>query len=249
MLIRVFIYFPIILWISKKIHIQDFRLRLGIFIIFVLSYYVVSKYQNIISDKVTHFIFNNPTPIQARIINVSPLFWFLYFILGIYISLNYRNFKTLVLKFKIPVIICYIILLAYSYLNQINIIEFNRSLSLLYYIFTILCWYIISVNLSNAANVYSLFNFISKYSFSGYLAHILVAEGVVNSIRSYLHLKDWLIIGLLSWALTALISPIIVKFINYIPYSEFVTGVDSPKYRKQIPTSTNNINTSKVIDK
>lgn len=246
MLLRVLIYFPIILYISKKIHIQDLRLRLGIFVMFLLSYYEISKYQNIISNKVTHFIFNNPVPIQARIINVSPLFWSLYFILGIYISLNYKNFKTFVLKFKFPIVIGYIILLIHSYLNQINIIKFNRSLSLMYYIFTILCWYIISIYLSYSINVYNLFNFISKYSFAGYLVHILVAANVVNFVRLYFHLNNWLIIGLLTWILTIFISLIIIKLISYIPYSEFVTGVYSSKHKKQIQTNINNINISKV---
>ena len=116
----------------------------------------------------------------------------------------------------------------------------------MYYIFTILCWYIISIYLSYSINVYNLFNFISKYSFAGYLVHILVAANVVNFVRLYFHLNNWLIIGLLTWILTIFISLIIIKLISYIPYSEFVTGVYSSKHKKQIQTNINNINISKV---
>jgi hypothetical protein len=223
MIIRLLLYFPIILYISKKIHKQNIKLRSGIFIALILSYYEVSKYQNVISDKLVHFIFNNPTEIQQRIVNISPLFWFLYFVVGIYISLNYKNFKLKILKFKIPVIVIYLLLFTYSYLNEMDKVKFIRSLSLLYFVFTILFWYILSVVLSNKIKVYDFFNFISKYSFASYLAHILVVSKVLNDVR--IHFHDWLLVGLLTWTITSLLTPLLIKFISYVPYSEFLTGV------------------------
>ena len=228
MIIRLLLYFPIILWVAKKIHNQNIKLRIVVLITLILSYYEVSKYQNIISDKLIHFIFNNPTEIQEKIVNISPLFWFLYFVLGIYICLNYENFKTKILKFKIPVMITYMLLFIYAYLNEMDKVKFVRSLSLLYFVFTILFWYILSVSLSSKIKVYNCFNFISKFSFASYLAHVLVVSRVVNDVRLYFH--DWLIVGLITWITTSLLTPLLIKFISYIPYSQFITGVNGTQY-------------------
>ncbi|MEW9095824.1 MAG: acyltransferase [Clostridiaceae bacterium] len=233
MIIRLYIYFPLILFAAKKIHEQNLILRILVFLTLVLSYYQVSKYQSLISNKFTHFIFNNPTEIQAKIINVSPLFWSLYFILGIYIALNYEAFKKRILKFKIPVIFIYISLFVYAYLNEMEKVKFNRGLSLLYFVFSILAWYIISVSLSNKIKIYSFFNFISKYSFASYMYHILVVGFVVNNVRIYLNLNDWLAIGLTTWMMTSILTPVLIKIISYIPYSEFITGTKKKHYKNK----------------
>lgn len=230
MVIRLFIYFPSILFIAKKVHTQNLTLRISIFITLILSYYQVSKYQNVISNKLSHFLFSNPTKIQARIVNVSPLFWFLYFVLGIYIGLNYKTFKDKILKFKVPVIFTYIALFLYAFLNEMSQIKFNRGLSLFYSVFSILAWYIISVSLSNKIKTYNFLNFISKYSFASYLYHISVVGIVVNKVRWNLKLNDWLAVGLLTWGVSSILTPFLIKLITYIPYSQFITGINRPHH-------------------
>lgn len=135
MIIRVFIYFPIILLIAKKIHKQKLIFRILVFIMIILSYYEISKYQNIISNKFISFLFTNPTKLQSKFINITPLFWYLYFVIGIYISLNYKIFKEKILKLKVPVLFFYLSLFLYSYLNEMKFIKFNRWLSLSYFVF------------------------------------------------------------------------------------------------------------------
>ena len=236
MTIRLFVYFPIILLIAKKVHKQDLKLRIVILITVILSYYEVSKYNNVIANNISFFIFKNPTEIQQRIINISPLFWFLYFVLGLYIAFNYKFFKKTILKFKVPVIGIYILLFIYSYLNEINKIKFSRSLSLLYYVFTILLWYIISVGLTDKNKIYTFFNFIGKYSFAGYMVHLLVVRIVFNQLSVYLPFNYTLVIGILTWILTSVTTPLLVKLITFIPYTVFITGIDSVHDKKQILT-------------
>ncbi|WP_414647325.1 acyltransferase family protein [Clostridium tetani] len=229
MIIRLFIYFPIILLIAKKVHKQKFIVRILVFITLIISYYQVSKYQNVISNKIVGFLFTNPTKLQGRIINISPLFWYLYFVIGIYIALNYKTFKEKILKFKIPVLFFYLALFIYAYLNEMNFIKFNRSLSLSYFVFSILAGYILSVKLSNNISLYSILNFISKYSFGAYLCHILVIGRVVNKVRWMFNLKDWLAVGLITWITSSILSTCLIKLINLVPYTKFITGIKHKK--------------------
>lgn len=230
MVIRIFIYFPLILLVSKKINKCRFKLRIGIFITFIASYYEVSKYQNIISNKISMFLFYNPTDLQKKIINVSPLFWFIYFIIGIYIAMNYKNFKNIIFKYKKYVFITYLILLLYSFLNEMNVIKFQRWLSLFYYISTILSWYTISILLSNKERIYKFFNFIGKYSFVGYIIHVSISIKVVGIVGTYS--KDLLIKGFMTWFITVILTTIIVKIITFIPCTKIITGV-TPVFKIQ----------------
>lgn len=223
MTIRLLMYFPIILYLSKIINKSNDIIKITVFIILSILYYYLSKYQYIISSNLIYLIFSNPTQNQKRLINITPLFWYLYFIIGIYISFDYNKFKDIVIKNKFLITICYIFLLIYSYLTQIQIIKFNRVLSLSYYIFSFLALYIFSYKISNKTKAYKFFNFIGKYSFSAYLSHILVVNNLANIIPS----KNILFYGFSIWIGTSIITPCIIKCISYFPYTKFITGVKS----------------------
>ncbi|AWI06220.1 acyltransferase [Clostridium drakei] len=243
MAVRLFIYLPLILWILKKVHVQNFILRFFVFVSITLSYYEVSKYENVISDKVIHFIFNNPTAVQMKIINISPFFWFLYFVMGIYIALNYEVFKRTVLKFKVLIIIIYIGLFTYAYLDEMNMVPFVRSIYLLYFVFSILAWYIISVMLSNRAVIYSIFNFFGKYSFGSYLSHVLLIQSILKIIMFKYGIRDWLAVGTVLWISSCIVNTILIKAISHIPYGYFITGNKEKSYIEMIKS----INIKRVV--
>ncbi|WP_125153548.1 acyltransferase [Clostridium rectalis] len=240
MIIRLFLYFPIILWISKKIYNSNKIIRAMIFTSIFPIYYMINKYQNVISDNVGKFIFTNPSELQQKFINVSILFWILYFILGIYISLNFTFFKKTITKFKWVVILVYMCLLSYSFLNEIGQVKFVRSIYILFNIFTILFFYVISVYLSKKHICYNTFNFISKYSFAAYMGHIIIINKVVSFVMTTFNTTDKLFVGVLTWIITSFITPLFISIINCIPYFHYVTGTkhnilkDILKYRNSL---------------
>lgn len=236
--IRLLIYFPIILYFFKKIRQSSLKFKSVTFILLIISYYYISKYQTIISSNLINFVFTNPTKYEKRLINISPLFWYLYFIIGVYISFNYKKFKDNILKYKTIIITCYMILLMYSYLNLVKVIKFNRILSLSYYIFSFLALYILAVKLSTKVKIYNFFNFINKYSFGSYLAHILVINKVSNILKLYFNINNILVYGFILWIGSSIITPLIIKIISYIPYTKFVTGVKSVSYISYIKSIT-----------
>ncbi|MBV7272841.1 acyltransferase [Clostridium sp. PL3] len=224
MVIRVFFMFPIILCIAKKVHLMNVKIRTSIFILLVCLYYPVSRIQNTISDNVGKLIFGTPTDIQQRIINISVLFWYLYFILGIYLALNYEYIKKKLIQYRAIVFIIYGISLIYAYLNEIEKIRFIRFLSLSYMVFSVLTFYLIALSLKEKNKVYKLMKFISDYSFTSYMAHIIVINYVVNITMLVLNTRNYLIVGIFALVITSLTTPVIIKFISYFPFSEYITG-------------------------
>ncbi|PRR80123.1 Acyltransferase family protein [Clostridium liquoris] len=234
MILRLYIYVPVILYIAKKIHNSSNTLRITVFISVFPLYYMISKYQYTICQSLGKFIFTNPTELQQKFINISPMFWILYFILGIYIELNYETFKNIIMKFKWIVIAAYLPLLVYAYLNEIKAVEFKRSLYILFMLFTILAVYILALYLADFKKLYNKLKFIGDYSFAAYMSHIIVLNWMANYLQLRFGIKDYLILGLCVLVITLIITPLIICFLSYFPYSQYVTGV-----RKNIMKSIN----------
>lgn len=224
MVLRVFLIFPIILWIAKKVHLMNIKIRTGIFILLVYVYYLVSKFQNVISDNVGIFIFGTPTEVQQRIINISAVFWYLYFLLGIYVALNYEYIKKKLIQYRVVIFISYGLSFVYSYLNEIEKVEFIRAIYLLNMVLSILVFYLVSVMLAEKNKVYRILKFIGDYSFGAYMAHIMVVNFMANIIMIELDTRNYLVVGVLTLIITSVVTPAIIKLISYIPYSEYVTG-------------------------
>ena len=224
MVLRVFLIFPIILWIAKRIHLMNVKIRTGIFILLVYVYYLTSKFQNVISDNVGIFIFGTPTEMQQRIINISAVFWYLYFLLGIYFALNYQYIKKKLIQYRVVIFISYGLSFIYSYLNEIEKVEFIRVIYLLNMALSILVFYLVSVMLAEKNKVYRILKFIGDYSFGAYMAHIMVVNFMANEIMIELNTRNYLVVGILTLIITSLVTPALIKLMSYIPYSEYITG-------------------------
>ncbi len=236
MILRLYLIFPIILLIAKKIHSANIKIRVVVCIGLTVLYYYVSKYTNVIQDNVISFLFKNPNELQHKIINISPLFWYIYFVLGMYFALNYVYIKNKVLKNKNIIFIAYVPLLVYAYLREINYnnIQFVRVLWILYVIVSILVFYVISIKLIDKIKVYSVMRYISDYSFAAYMAHILVINYAVFYTMKFFHTKNNLVLGISSWIITSLVTTFFISVISLIPYSQFVTGAKNTRIRLEI---------------
>ncbi|WP_446898935.1 acyltransferase [Clostridium sp. LBM24168] len=227
MILRLYIVFPLIFLAAKKIHGTNLMSRIFIFIISIIVYYDVNKYNNIISEFIIQLIFGNASILQRRIVNVSIIFWYLYFVIGIYVGLNYKYIKEKLLKYKIAVFLIYICMFVYEYMNEIYPEKFHfvRGISIAYYVSSILVFYIVSILLSNKLKFYKFMNFFGRYSFCAYMIHVILIGNVVQYIRIYFNIKDYLLLGISTWIIVCVISVLFVKIINYIPYSCYITGI------------------------
>ncbi|MGE5628909.1 MAG: acyltransferase [Solirubrobacterales bacterium] len=225
MVIGLFIIFPAILWFVRKVHPLSIEIRTAVFTIFTILYYYVAKYQTSIADAAGKFIFGTPTEVQQRILNISILFWYLYFMLGICFILNYDYLKEKLLKYKILIYICYGLLYIYAFLNETDKIDYIRVVSLLYIIFSITTFYLISVKLAKNELVYKALKFIGDYSFAAYMAHVIVVNYMANQIMLDFNTHNYLFTGILTLIITVVLTPVIIKILSFFPYSEYITGV------------------------
>lgn len=224
MVLRVFLIFPVILWAAKKIHLMNIKIRTSTFIFLVCLYYPILKFKDTISFLMGKLIFGTVTDVQQRIINISILFYYLFFVLGIYFIFNFQYVKAKLLQYRTVVFIIYGFLFVYAYLREIKEDTSVTPMSILYNVLSITAFYLIAVSLAKKDKIYKILRFISDYSFAAYMAHVIVLNYVSNNIMVWLNTRNYLIVGILTLIITSLVTPAIIKLISYIPFSEYITG-------------------------
>lgn len=232
-IIRLYLIFPFILLLVRRLNKNKLYLKFVFLILSFISYLFILKNNNKISDFVCKLIFQNPNDFEKRFINITPLFWGLYFIIGIYIILDYNNFKEKILKYKFYVIASYIMSISYTYYIEIKdvlgnpfpYIKFNYAISVINNILGIMFFYIISVYITSWSKkgIFNLFQFISRYSYASYMLHIIVIEEFANIIPQTGNIYssfEFLFVGIF-------VTTFFCYIISYLPYSEYIIGVKS----------------------
>lgn len=173
MILRIYLYFPIILLITKIVLKKNIYVKSGVFIFLAYLYsYVLNHYG--ISEFVSEHLFKNPSDLEKKFVNVSPIFYYFYFILGVYAICNYKKFKEKILKFKYLIIMVYVITLGFYYYIEITerynfglpILKSNIEMSILYRSISILFFYLISCIIMDKFHiVLKILTLISRYSF------------------------------------------------------------------------------------
>lgn len=224
MIIRLYLYFPLILWAAKKIHKQNAFIRVMVAVFSVVVYYLVTNNQTPITISVSQLIFGSPSELEQRIVYISPLFWFLFFNLGIYIAMNYQKAMALFNRYQFMITGIFIGLFIYAYLYEMNILPFDRGLYLIYTVFSLLFMYVLSTWLASIKRVYAVGKFLSDYSYAAYMAHVLVLQHSSNEIILRIGNGSYLLVGVLTLIFTVVYTPILIWAMGLIPFHEFLTG-------------------------
>ena len=175
MILRIYLYFPIILWAVRKIGHKSIYVKGIVFVILTYLYWLVLNHYEIL-DFVKNILFKNPTDAQKKLLNVSPLFYYIYFVIGVYAACNYKKFKEIILKCKYAVIALYVLCFGFHYYiavseRWIGMPQINSSIitSIIYKVSSVLFFYVISCIISqNLEVVFNILKYISRYSFSAY---------------------------------------------------------------------------------
>lgn len=178
MIMRLYLIIPLVILIVRKIHKLNKYTRIIMFLIQFPIYYYISTYSYSFSIKLGKFIFINPTELQQKFINISIINWSLYFIIGIYIANYYNLFKKAIKKYKWCVVVGHFITLAYEYLKHIEVVKYYLLLHIGYTVCSIMFVYLIGLYLSQSKLIYKVLKFIGDYSFAGYMAHVILYNGI-----------------------------------------------------------------------
>lgn len=232
MIIRIYLYFPLILIFIRKLMKKSMFIKVSFFIFYALGYWIVLKNNNDITNSIGKLLFKNPTELQQKFINITPLIWSLYFVIGAYFILSYTNFKHIILKYKYAIVAIYSMTISYYYYTQVTdvignpipYIKFDHAIYIFHCIVSILFFYVISYYIAyKLIYISKLFKFIGKYSFPAYMIHVIVLEYLVR----YMPYPPVLSSPIKLLLITIIAAPTICYLANYLPYSEYLIGVKS----------------------
>lgn len=237
MTIRLYLYIPLIFLFIKKLNGTSILIKKLFFILSFVLYYLLLKNNNYVTSAIGKLIFGNPSKLQQSFINITPLLWIFYFIVGAYMILNYTKLKNLVKKYKYAVIGTYIILFSYFYYDDIKdfignplpFIKFDHALYIVYVTSAIIFFYMLSLYINTVSKKITTFlSFIGKYSFPAYMLHIIVIQKWSEKIPS----TNYLYTPLIKLLVAAIITPIICCIISYIPGSKYLIGIRAKSKNK-----------------
>lgn len=231
MILRIYLYFPIILWITKKVLKQNIYIKSGVFILLAYLYSYVLNHYGIAGFVIEH-LFKNPSDLEKKLVNISPIFYYFYFVIGVYAICNYKKFKEKVLKFKYLISAVYIITFGFYFYIAVTeryslglpVLKSSIEMSILYRTMSILFFYLVSCIIAEKFSIMlNILTVISRYSFPAYLIHVMI----LNRLTLYVATGPHIIYYLRYFFMVSSISIAISWLINYIPYSEYIIGVRS----------------------
>ena len=247
MILRIYLYFPIILWIVRKIKEKNIYIKSLAFAFLAFLYWYILKH-NGFSEFIIQHMFKNPTEVQKKLVNVSPMFYYFYFVIGAYAVCNYKKFKENILKHKLIVSGFYLLCFGFYYYAAVDekyglgIIPFSTTIvtSILYRASSLLFFYMISCIIKEKLTyIFSILKIVGKYSFPAYLIHVMV----INGLTLYISTGPEIINYLKFFLFGSFISIAISYILNFLPYSEYIIGVKSKiKFNKGINDRNSQVN-------
>lgn len=255
MILRIYLFFPLILAVVNKLKTKGKILNAVLFLLLGLGYLVLLTHQSIISQ-IELFLFGTPNELEKKFLERTPLLWSFYFIAGLYIAEYYDGFKTLILNNKILILTVYIPLLGYNYYAEMQRrlpgfppIHYNYAnfcVSVSFMLISIVIFYIVSILIAEKTNIiYEWFRTSSQYSYAAYLAHVIILQWTAQHFNLLFHLKNLVISGLCIFIITVFLSIKLNQWISYLPLSRFMIGTrekyHGPFLRKlaQVPALEN----------
>lgn len=244
MIIRVYLYFPFILWIIKKLKDKNIYIKGCLFVLLTYLYWFVLSHYGI-ADFISSHLFKDPNDLQKKLVNISPLFYYLYFVIGIYAVCSYKKFKAIILKYKYVVLILYTLCFGFYYYialseRWIGLPEVKGSIamSILFRTSSILFFYLFSCIIAEKFSLLlRILKIISKYSFPAYLIHVMI----LNKLTGYISTTPEIICYIKYFVFGVFISISVSAVLNCIPYSEYLMGVKSRKMFNVIRKSIDKI--------
>lgn len=233
MILRVYLYFPIILWMIKKVKDKNLYVKGSILALLTYLYWLVLSHYGI-AEFISSHLFKDPNDLQKKLVNISPIFYGLYFVIGIYAVCSYEKFKAMILKYKYAVSILYALCFSFYYYIALSErwiglpqIKGNIAMSILFRTSSVLFFYLISCIIAQKLPlILSMLKTISRYSFPAYLIHVMI----LNKLTRYISTTPEITSYMKYFVAAVFISIGVSALINYIPYSEYLMGVKSRRF-------------------
>ncbi|MEA4900826.1 acyltransferase [Desulfitobacterium sp.] len=243
MMLRIYLYFPLILGLTKIISQRSQVFKANFLLFFTLAYIFLLEH-NDVTNWVGQFLFTYPTENEQRFLDRTPILWSIYIVLGIYIILRHSKFKTWIKRYQKQMLIAYIPLLLYNYYVEVcNAIPghavstgyFYETSYVLFMICSIFVFYNFACYISKEKNkLYFKLKEVSNYTYTAYLAHVIVLQAVFKYFTRFSSIESPLAIGVIVFILTILITFKLTELLSLLPFSEYLLGTKKKYHSKWI---------------
>ncbi|HVJ49918.1 acyltransferase [Desulfitobacterium sp.] len=233
MMIRSYLYFPLILFLMKKISPRGRFFKAGLLLSFSLFYVILLKNNNL-TEWVGQLLFVQPTDNEQKFLARTPLLWSIYIVIGVYLISGYSQFKAWLNRYRKQILLAYIPLLFYNYYAEISThipghaVSTGYLYNLLFVLFmvcSILVFYDLAYQVSRKeSKLYLKLKEVSNYSFAAYLAHVIVLQAVYKYITQFFSLESFLVTGVILFILTIVITFKLMELLSLLPFSEYLLG-------------------------
>lgn len=249
LIIQLYILYPYVVQKYDEFADNDRTLYfVGIVLIIQQIWIIVKDVTETYLNSITYFnsiaYFSSVTHILLTRIFLSHIF---YFVLGMYVCLNYKSVKAnfLKVKYAVPVILVFTLIVSTLWIK--GIIEYEdynkipreyfivpELIGSLYFPSIFLILLAIGSNISNKRSACLNFIFLlGKYSFGIYLIHVFFIQAITKIIYPYLSIdhNQWIFYPVL-FVSTVLLSYFSVQRIARLPHSEIIIGIKNPYHRE-----------------
>lgn len=235
MTIRLYIYFPLIWLVVTFIHKRNSFIRKTAFLAYMVFSFYLFRRSSAFTEWLGKLVFGNPTEVQQRIANISPLPWMFYLVIGACMIYNYDKLRSFLMKHYKGVFGIYGIMFMHSYYGEIaenlgNPITWYKSglYSSVAYdvmsIFALLTLALVIVEKHEA--ICSAACFLGEHSFPAYMAHVIVIQKLAERM-SFSSLTSR---GLILFLLTVSITPALCWAMSYLPFNQLLLGKKYKRY-------------------
>lgn len=233
MLLRIYLYFPLILFLTEVISRRGKAFK-GAFLIFYTLFYVILLTNNSFTDWEGQLIFTHPTDNELKFLARTPWLWSLYIVLGVYMILGYSTFKKWLEHYQKQIWVAYVPLLLYNYYVEVNnnipghavsMNYLNEFLFVLFIVCSIFVFYGLACKIANEeTKLYLKIREAANYSYAAYLAHVIILQAIYKVYSSIFPIKSYLDTAVLLFILTVILTFKAMKWLSLLPFSEYFLG-------------------------
>ncbi len=248
--IRIILTFPLVLFMFNRFRKPSKTFDLIFLVVISIISYKLIQDKDLIQSNISKY-FTNKLSMNSRdaldlkqFISISPIFYMIYFVMGMYFVIYYDNLTNYILKYKNMIIIFFIALLIPRFLiimhGDGNRISFHFSTThetdiiIAYNICSIFFWYYFSLIIANVKNIVTdMLNVISYYSFTSYLYHVLIID-VISGILTLFYkvtVKNYIFPSIFYCITTIIFVTLLSKALTYVPFSKYIFGCTKYKDR------------------
>lgn len=233
MMLRIYLYFPLVLFLTKRITQRSQVFKASFLLLFSL-FYVFLLEHNDVTNWVGQLLFAYPTNNEQRFLDRTPLLWSIYIVLGVYMISGYSQLKTWLKRYHYLILTAYVPLLLYNYYVEVSNNLPGHAVStgyfyelcfVLFMTFSILVFYNLACYISRfKSKLFLVLREISPYVYPAYLAHVIVLQAVFKYYTRYFPVNNYLEVGIIVFLLTVFLTFTLTELLSLLPFSEYLLG-------------------------